>query len=286
MVSIVIPTFNRVSRVQEAVESVRAQSYRDWELLVIDDGSEDGTEAAIRSIEDSRVRYVRVSHGGVSRARNIGIRLSRFPWICFLDSDDRWAERKLELQLETLEREPALRIVYTDEIWIRRGRRVNQKKKHRKYSGWMFRPSLALCLISPSSVLLHRSVLTETGLFDESFRVCEDYELWLRLTSRFPVRFIDQPLITKFGGHPDQLSHSEWGFDRFRIRALLKTVVGGGLTAQYQVWTAAEIVRKALILAAGYRNRNKQETAAHYRRMAQLWLPRASWAGRLSRPAV
>lgn len=277
MVSVVIPTFNRVARLSEAVRSVRAQSFRDWELIVVDDGSTDGTEASVKGVPDPRVRCVRIPHGGVSRARNLGIRLSRYGWISFLDSDDLWSPRKLELQLEALEREPDRRVVYTNEIWIRNGRRLNPKKKHRKVSGWMFRPSLSLCLISPSSVMMHRSVLSEIGLFDESFRVCEDYELWLRLTSRFPVLFLDETLITKFGGHDDQLSRSEWGFDRYRVRALLKCIGARTLTAQQRIWTAAEIVRKARILAGGFQNRGKREMAGRYRRLANLWLPRASW---------
>ncbi len=280
MVSVVIPTFNRVSRVMEAVQSVRSQTFQDWELIVVDDGSTDETEAAVRRVGDPRIRCAPISHGGVSRARNVGIRMSRYSWLGFLDSDDLWDPRKLERQLEALESEPDRRVAYTNEIWIRNGRHLNPKKKHRKFSGWMFRPSLALCLISPSSVLLHRSVLSEIGLFDESFWVCEDYELWLRLTSRFPVLFLDQALITKFGGHADQLSRSEWGFDRYRVRALLKCAAGERLTAQQKIWTAAEIVRKARILASGFRNRGKNEIAARYRRLARLWMPRASWADR------
>ena len=171
MVSVVIPTFNRATRVMAAVESVRSQTFGDWELIVVDDGSEDRTEEEIRRLGDPRVRCTRIPHGGVSRARNVGIRMSRHPWICFLDSDDLWADRKLERQLETLEHETECRVVYTNETWIRNGRLLNQKKKHRKYSGWIFRPSLALCLISPSSVLMHRSVMSEIGLFDESFRL-------------------------------------------------------------------------------------------------------------------
>ncbi len=277
MVSVVIPTFNRLTRLLKAIQSVRAQTFRDWELIVVDDGSTDGTPAAVTGLGDPRVRCVHIARGGVSRARNVGFRSSRYDWISFLDSDDLWFPQKLERQLEALECEPSRRVVYTNEIWIRNGKRLNPKKKHRKMSGWMFRPSLALCLISPSSVMMHRSVLSEIGLFDESFRVCEDYELWLRLTSRFPVLFLEEPLITKFGGHADQLSRSEWGFDRYRVRALLKCAAGGALTAQQKIWTAAEIVDKARILAGGFRNRGKDEMAARYRRLANLWLPRASW---------
>ena len=100
-VSVVIPTFNRASRLLEAIRSVQEQTVEDWELVIVDDGSTDSTEEAVRAIPDRRIRYLPVSHRGVSAARNFGIARSVGPWICFLDSDDRWTPRKLERQLET-----------------------------------------------------------------------------------------------------------------------------------------------------------------------------------------
>ena len=282
MISVVIPTFNRAARVMDAVRSVREQTFGDWELIVVDDGSTDGTRDLVDSIDDSRVRCLRIPHGGVSRARNVGIRASQFPWISFLDSDDLWASTKLARQLESLEREPSARVVYTNEVWIRNGRHHNPKRKHRKFGGWVFRPSLVLCLISPSSVMMHRSVLERIGLFDESFRVCEDYELWIRLSARFPVVYVDRPLITKFGGHADQLSRSDWGFDRYRVRALMKCLGAGQLTAQQRIWVAAEVVRKSRILAAGFQNRKKPEMSERYRRLSVQWQGSSSWANWMS----
>lgn len=275
MVSIVIPTYNRADFLAQAVESVLAQTFRDWELVVVDDGSSDDTQQVLEGLRDPRIRCHRVDHGGVSRARNIGVRLTSRPWISFLDSDDRWQPRKLQRQLEALEERPEYRAVYTNEIWIRNGVRVNQKRKHRKYSGWIFQHCLPLCLISPSSILMERSLLEKIGVFDEAYPVCEDYELWLRLTSRYPVLFLDEGLIVKVGGHEDQLSKSRWGFDEFRVRALVKAYDSGMLSAQQRLWTAREVARKAGILTQGFQNRGKATEARAYEGEARLWSRRA-----------
>ena len=269
LISVIIPTFNRKQLLLEAVESVRRQTFRDWELLVVDDGSTDGTDQVIESLICDGIRYIRQEHSGVSAARNRGIRAARNDWIAFLDSDDYWHKQKLQQQFEALQANPEYLAVHTDEIWIRSGVRVNPRKHHQKRSGWMFHHCLRLCLISPSSILLHRSLLDESGLFDESFPVCEDYELWLRITARRPVFFVPEKLVVKRGGHTDQLSRSRWGMDRYRVRGLLKSVDSGCLTPQQRQWAAAEIVRKSEILEQGFAKRGKMDRASHYRQLRQ-----------------
>ena len=271
MVSIVIPTYNRRELLVRALQSVLDQSFQDWEVLVIDDGSEDNSSQVVDRLRDRRLHYVRQEHRGVSAARNAGIRLARFPWISFLDSDDYWKPTKLARQLETLKRWAHYLVAYTDEIWIRRGKRVNPKKIHRKYSGWIYHRCLPLCIISPSSVLIHRRVLEEQGLFDEALPVCEDYELWLRIASRYPILFLQELLIIKTGGHPDQLSRSLWGMDRYRVRALVKIYRSNHLTPQQRIWTAREIVTKAGILARGFQNQGKSEESMKYEEMVREW---------------
>lgn len=246
------------------MESVRAQRFRDWELLIIDDGSTDGTAEAVERLADARIHYHYQTHQGVSAARNHGLDEARFDWIAFLDSDDRWRPRKLEKQLEALESEPAYGACFTNEIWIRNGVRVNPRARHRKQGGWIFSRCLELCTISPSSILLHRRVLEKTGGFDESFPVCEDYELWLRLCCRYPVLYLHDPLIFKTGGHADQLSRSRWGLDRFRLQALDKILRSKILTPQQEAAAISELIRKARILHHGCRKRGKIEDAKHY----------------------
>lgn len=270
-VSVIIPTHNRRKIVTRAVESVRSQTFRDWDLVIVDDGSSDGTERDWSDPGDPRIRYLKTEHRGVSAARNLGIRQARFPWIAFLDSDDTWLPKKLEKQFTALESHPDNLAVHSDEIWIRRGRRVNPKKIHRKYGGWVYRYSLPRCVISPSSILLSRELLDRCGPFDEDFPVCEDYELWLRMFARHPICFVDESLLVKTGGHADQLSRSTWGLDRFRVRAMVKTAESGILSVQQKAWTAAEIVRKSEILAGGCEKRGRGEMARYYRGLAEFW---------------
>ncbi len=270
-VSVIIPTHNRRKTLAGAVESVRSQTFRDWELLIVDDGSSDGTYWDWSESGDPRIRYLRTEHRGVSAARNLGIQQAKFPWISFLDSDDTWLPKKLETQLAALKFHSGYLAVHSDEIWIRRGRRVNPKKIHRKYGGWVYRYSLPRCVISPSSILISRQLLDRCGVFDETFPVCEDYELWLRMFARHPICFVDRPLLVKTGGHADQLSRSTWGLDRFRIRAMVKTVESGIVSLQQEAWTAAEIVRKAEILAGGCEKRGRMEEARYYRSLAEFW---------------
>ena len=271
MVSIVLPTYNREAWLGCAIDSVIRQSFRDWELVIVDDGSTDQSADVVRGLADSRLTYVRTDHAGVSKARNLGVSLTHFPWICFLDSDDQWEPSKLQRQFEALEEYPEFRIAFTNETWIRRGKRVNQRRKPRKYGGWIYHRCLPLCIISPSSVMLHRELLDKEGLFDESFPVCEDYELWLRISARNPVLFLDEPLIIKFGGHDDQLSRSTWGFDVYRVQALIKVLRAGKLTPAQKIITRRELVTKARILVSGFRKRGNRSESETYEALIRTW---------------
>jgi glycosyltransferase involved in cell wall biosynthesis len=200
----------------------------------------------------------------VSRARNLGIATARGDWIALLDSDDAWLPGKLDAQCATLREHPGVRLCHTEEIWIRRGRRVNQMHKHTKSGGYIFRACLPRCAISPSASLLHRSLLKEAGPFDEDLPACEDYDLWLRVCAREAVAFVPTPQIEKYGGHDDQLSRRHWGMDRFRIRALEKIIGSGFLNAGDRSAACATLGEKAGILAAGARKRGNLTRADYY----------------------
>jgi len=269
-VSVIIPTYNRAYFLCEAIESVLNQTFHDFELIVVDDGSTDLTPHVLRRWE-GEIRWIRQENSGVSRARNVGVRAARGRYLSFLDSDDLWVSEKLETQVSFLDGNPHYVVCYTDEVWVRRGRRVNPRKIHRKYSGWIFDRCLPLCIISPSSVLMRREVLDGVGYFDEDLPVCEDYDLWLRVASRFPIFFLDKKLIIKRGGHADQLSNRSWGNDRYRVLALEKQLSQNHLTACERRATLETLERKCRILAGGFLKRGKIQEGMRYKSLAERY---------------
>lgn len=266
-VSVIVPTYNRARLLRRALASVYAQTRAPDEVLVVDDGSTDGTEALVREWYP-QARYLAQSNRGVSAARNHGVQAANGNWLAFLDSDDEWVADKLRHQLMAIAASPEHRICHTDEIWMRRGRRVNPRRRHEKAGGWIFERCLPICAMSPSSVLLHRSVLDDVGLFDESMPACEDYDLWLRTCSRYPVLFLREYLVIKHGGRPDQLSNTEPGLDRYRIRALEKILVEGDLDESQRQAVLRTLVEKARIWAAGARKRGRRSEAEQYEALA------------------
>lgn len=266
-VSVIIPTFNRADLLAQAIDSVLSQSYTDFELIVVDDGSTDATQALLSQYR-GRIRYLFQENRGVSAARNLGIKAARGLYICLLDSDDLWLRDKLKEQIRLMKGDPKIRVSYTDEVWTRGGKRVNQGKRHRKYSGWILRKLLPLCLISPSSVMIERGVFEEVGLFDESFPVCEDYDLWLRIGSRMSIYLIEKPLIVKRGGRADQLSRIYWGQDRFRIKALVKLLSQDGVGEKEEILSVLE--EKCHIYGQGCIKRGRIEEGQYYLNLPQL----------------
>jgi glycosyltransferase involved in cell wall biosynthesis len=263
LVSVIIPTYNRAEMVRQAVASVEAQTYRDFEIVVVDDGGTDDTGAGLAAIPELRlVRHAR--RRGVSAARNTGVAAARGQWLAFLDSDDLWLPEKLARQVSRLADKPERLISQTEETWVRRGVAVHKPGTHRKAAGNLFGASLARCMISPSAVILNRRLLEEHGGFDETLPAAEDYDLWLRLTWRYEVDLVDEPLVIKRGGHPDQLS-AQWGLDRFRIRALVKLLGEAGLPEAYARAARERLAARCAIYAQGCDKRGKTAEAAYYR---------------------
>ena len=270
--SVLIPTYNRAHVVTEAVDSVLGQSYADFELLVIDDGSTDDTIDRL-AVYENRIHLYRQQNLGASAARNNGIRHARGQYIAFLDSDDLWLQNKLRAQMDLIARDSQVKICYTEEIWIRRGVRVNPKRKHRKYSGWILEKMLPLCIVSPSSALIAREVFDRVGLFDESLPVCEDYDLWLRIGLHYPIVLIDRPLIVKRGGHADQLSRKFWGLDQYRVQALQKLLAHDHLDDRIRAQAVACLQKKCQILATGCLKRGKARQAGEFLKLAARYQP-------------
>ncbi len=256
--------------VREAIASVLAQSHRRFTLVVVDDGSTDASAAAARdALAAAAVPWQVVGRPacGVATARNAGVRAVASRWIAFLDSDDLWLPAKLERQLAWLGAHPAYRIVQTEERWIEHGRHRNPRAWHRKEER-LFRRGIARCLVSPSAVMIARELFDEVGGFDESFAICEDYELWLRIAERERIGLVPETLVVKRGGHAGQLSRSTWGLDRWRVAALVKLLAAAELGPADRALVLATIAAKCEILAAGAARRGRVDEAARYRRLA------------------
>lgn len=262
MISVIIPTFDRREYVVEAVASVLAQKDvpEPCEIIVVDDGSTDATSSALTQFRE-KIRYIFQDRKGVSAARNRGIIESKGEYIAFLDSDDLWLPDKLSRQLAWFYRNPEALLCQTEEFWIRNGKRLNPRGYHKKPRGFCFPLLLQRCLVSPSAAAVRRAVFDKVGLFDESLPACEDYDLWLRIGCKYPLGLIEEPLVIKRGGHPDQLSATIPSLDRYRIRAILKLLNAASLDPAQLIAAKTVLREKSHIYADGCRKHGKEHEA-------------------------
>ncbi len=269
LVSVIIPTYNRAWILEEAIRSVTKQTCRDFELIVVDDGSTDNTMNIVDKYPE--IRVLRQENKGVSAARNAGVKISKGKYLAFLDSDDLWLPKKLEKQVIFFKQNPSAQICQTEEIWIRNGIRINPRKKHKKSSGMIFDRCLELCLISPSAVMMTRELFDETGGFDESLPACEDYDLWLRITHRYPVYLIEEALVIKRGGHKDQLSKTP-ALDKYRIISLIKIIESGILGSKQRESAVKMLETKCRIYANGCRKRGRATEAEYFTELIRKYI--------------
>ena len=271
-VSVIIPTYNRAAYLGRAITSVLKQSYPVNEIIIIDNGSTDQTLSLIKK-KFTSIWVIIEKKRGVSFARNLGIKNCKYNWIAFLDSDDEWITEKIEKQFAFLKKSNfEYQFIHTNEIWIKNGILKNQKKKHLKKGGYIFEDCLDICKISPSSVLIKKELFDKYGLFDYRFKVCEDYELWLRITSKIKIGYLDKPLIKKYGGHKGQLSDKYWGIDRYRIKALEKILINDTLKMQQKLKVLEYLLKKINIILLGAINRNNKRIFNMYIKKKFLWL--------------
>ncbi|AWT58904.1 MAG: UDP-Glc:alpha-D-GlcNAc-diphosphoundecaprenol beta-1,3-glucosyltransferase WfgD [Candidatus Moanabacter tarae] len=269
-VTVIIPTYNRRSLLPRALDSVLNQTALPSEIIVVDDGSSDGTRDLIQT-KYSSVRLIEQENQGVSQARNRGIKKAAGEWIAFLDSDDEWLPQKLEIAFEALNQNPDYLICHSGEIWIRKGKRVAPPARYAKSGGYIFKECLPVCMISPSTVIIHRNIFATIGLFDASLQAAEDYDMWLRISVRYPILYLPDLLTIKFDGHSEQLSH-QWGIDRYRIRALEKILKSPYLRGEEYVAALAILTEKCKIFANGARKRGKLQEANFYTSVASQFL--------------
>ena len=270
-ISVIIPTYNRCDLLKRAINSVIKQTITPKEIIIVDNGSTDQTYQMVSSLFPE-INYFIEKKRGVSAARNKGILESKSKWIAFLDSDDAWKPTKLEKQMEfSIFNQDKYRIIHTDETWYRNKKFLNQLKKHKKSGGNIFKNSLQLCCISPSSVVLKKQIFEEYGLFDENLEVCEDYDMWIRITSKEEVGFLDSPLVSKYGGHSDQLSKKFWGMDRFRIKSLEKNLKNEYFSKSQKINVLDTLLEKLTIVSDGALKRGNKEMFEKYNGKLQDW---------------
>jgi glycosyltransferase involved in cell wall biosynthesis len=267
-VSVIIPTYNRATLLPRSLDSIACQTWSCGEVIVVDDGSTDMTGSLLE--QEARrgrmkLRIFRQKNKGPGAARNLGIEKAVYPLIAFLDSDDHWHKRKLEVQYRALHASPHFQVSHTFEKWLRRGIHLNQKKIHIPRQGEIFTHCLRLCGVGMSTVLIEKKLLQQVGGFDDSLRCCEDYDLWLRISCRYPFLLIDKPLTVKEGGRDDQVSHQHrLGMDRLRIYSLEKLLSSDLLTPEQYLLAFKEFQRKVNIYGHGCLKHNKASTGTGY----------------------
>lgn len=249
-VSVIIPTFNSGRFLGEAIQSVLDQTYQDWELIVVDDGSTDDTREVVAAFPNRRIRYAYQPNQGTAAALNAGIRLARGDHVAFLGADDRWLPEKLALQVAQLQAlPPSVGLVYGDLYLVNiedgtvLGRFLDGRQCPRgKVLGRLLRSDGAF--IHPCSALIRREVFDEVGLLDEGLRTHEDWELWVRIATSYEIEALDVPLGV-YGRHPHNLTSDSPQMHRYGTQARLKVLRSQPLAPKE---------RRALIdsLAAGY----------------------------------
>ena len=270
-ISVIIPTLNRSELIKRALASVLSQTYPIYEIIVVDNGSTDDTVSMLYETYPS-IKILNEKRPGVSFASNAGIRFAKGDWIALLDSDDAWCSKKIERQLEHHSKiRKNFRLIHTSEIWYKDGKFLNQKKKHKKFGGDIFKECVRLCCISPSSSLIKRDLFSDIGFFDEELPACEDYDFWLRVSSKEEVLFVDEPLTIKYGGHTDQLSKKYWGMDRFRVVALEKILSQGKLTEENFFVAHESLLARLKIVYEGAKKRKNIDIEELYLQKIQQW---------------
>ncbi|GBE39173.1 MAG TPA: glycosyltransferase [Nitrospirae bacterium] len=200
-VSVIIPTYNRAVQAAKAIRSVLDQTYRDLEVIVVDDCSSDDTEEAVKRLNDNRIVYIRhdINKGGAA-ARNTGIRLAKGEFIAFQDSDDEWMPEKLEKQMQVFENSPPdTGVVYTG-FW----RVENSKRTYIPYP-WVTRKEGAIHeellkgnFITTQAALVKKECFDKAGMFDDSLPRLQDWELWLRISKYYGFKCVDEPLLVVY----------------------------------------------------------------------------------------
>jgi glycosyltransferase involved in cell wall biosynthesis len=242
-ISVIIPAYNRADYLAEAIQSVLDQTFPDFELIIVDDGSTDNTKEVVEGFVDTRVRYLFQENGGVSSARNSGIKAANGEYIAFLDSDDIWLPENLALKVNLLDSRPDIGLVCSDAYFFDNitgtvlGRRWHDQTLHDwiNLNKIVVQPLKELlckgCFIMPQATMVRSQVFTTVGYFDESLPTSEDWDLFVRIFQRFPLEIIDTPLL-KIRRHSTSLSENQEKVYQGAVAAVNKAIDSGSFSGE------------------------------------------------------
>jgi len=261
-VSVIIPTFNRRDYITIALDSVLAQTYKDYEIIIIDDGSSDDTREILKPYRDN-LRYFYQENRGIAPSRNRGIEEARGDYIALLDSDDYWLPEKLEHQVNGFRENPQCGMIATRCSSIDPSGRFRKHNRPGK-SGWVLLDLFKANFIRTSSAMITRECLTTVGLFDESLTECEEYDLWLRIAKHYPISFINDPL-TVYTDNPHGVSTDSLVGRLIRLKVLEKEYLKESIPSALYRKRLAQNYRQ---VGRHFLKRGKKEEGKRYLRHA------------------
>ena len=270
-VSVIIHTYNNEKFIAETVESVLNQTYKDYEIIVVDDGSVDGTRDALMPYMQ-KIRYHYKENGGIASAKNEGIKLSQTEYVAFLDHDDLWVSDKLQLQMECFSENPQVGLVYAKYTSFRDGKELRTKPE-KGYSGWIFKELLAKSFIQTSTVVVKKECLNAVGPYDESFSLGDEYDMFLRISKKFQCGFVDKGL-TRYRVHETNASNNDFLFDNENLGVYKKIYNNStGLDGEEKKILRKRIARYSMKVAEGLNSQGKLEESKEYQKEALSYLP-------------
>lgn len=232
-VSVVMTTYNRDKYISTTVESVLNQTFQDFELIIIDDGSTDNTFEIIKSFDDKRIKYYYQNNAGQNPARNAGITLSNGQYVAMIDSDDIWDQNKLKKQVEILDKHPDIGLVYCGTVFIDENDKVFYKKPLIGYKGRVLDKLLMTnFLYNGSCPLFRKSCINKVGLFDTTFKRMTDWEFYLRFAIYYKFWGIKEHLL-KYRVHSETMSNDYKNYESWGFKIIDKIFNDKGLDAKF-----------------------------------------------------
>ncbi len=270
-VSVIIHTYNNEKFIAETIESVLNQTYKDYEIIIVDDGSVDGTRDALSPYKQ-KIRYHYKENGGIASAKNTGISLSEAEFVAFLDHDDLWVSDKLQLQMECFKENPQVGLVYAQYTSFRDSKELRTKPE-KGYSGWIFKELLAKSFIQTSTVVVKKECLNAVGPYDESFSLGDEYDMFLRISKKFQCGFVDKGL-TRYRVHDTNASNNDFLFDNENLGVYKKIYDNfTDLDAEEKKILRKRIARYSMKVAEGLNSQGKLDESKKYQKEALRYLP-------------